>query len=110
MAFCSPVFDQQGITSQQYNVLPILRGAGLGGFRHWTFAERMIEQAPGITRLLDRLERKKLVRRERPSENADRFFVTSPSLGSISCENSTPPLRIRTIKRCIGWMKPRSKN
>ena len=32
--FCSPVFDQQGITSQQYNVLRILRGAGLGGFRH----------------------------------------------------------------------------
>jgi len=30
--FCSPVFDQHGITSQQYNVLRILRGAGLGGF------------------------------------------------------------------------------
>jgi len=29
--FCSPVFDQHGITSQQYNVLRILRGAGLGG-------------------------------------------------------------------------------
>jgi hypothetical protein len=26
--FCSPVFDQHGITSQQYNVLRILRGAG----------------------------------------------------------------------------------
>jgi hypothetical protein len=28
--FCSTVFDQRGITSQQYNVLRILRGAGLG--------------------------------------------------------------------------------
>jgi hypothetical protein len=34
--FFSPAFDQHGITSQQYNVLHILRGAGLGGFRHWT--------------------------------------------------------------------------
>src|SRR5258706_5744462 len=67
--FCSPVFDQHGITSQQYNVLRILRGAGLGGLPTLDIAERMIEQAPGITRLLDRLEGKKLVRRGRPSDN-----------------------------------------
>jgi hypothetical protein len=29
--FCAPMFDQHGITSQQFNVLRILRGAGLGG-------------------------------------------------------------------------------
>jgi len=34
--FSSPVFNQHGITWQQYNVLRILRGAGLGGCRHWT--------------------------------------------------------------------------
>jgi hypothetical protein len=93
--FCSPVFDQQSITSQQYNVLRILRGAGLGGLPTLDIAERLIEQAPGITRLLDRLEGKKLVRRERPPITADRLFVTSPSLGSISCKNSTPPLGTR---------------
>ena len=43
---CPPVFDQQGITSQQFNVLRILRGAGLGG-PTLDIAERMIEQAPG---------------------------------------------------------------
>jgi DNA-binding MarR family transcriptional regulator len=67
--FWSPVFDQYGITSQQFNVLRILRGAGLGGLPTLDIAGRMIEQTPGITRLLDRLERKKLVRRERPSDN-----------------------------------------
>jgi DNA-binding MarR family transcriptional regulator len=67
--FWSPVFDEYGITSQQFNVLRILRGAGLGGLPTLDIAERMIEQTPGITRLLDRLERKKLVRRERPSDN-----------------------------------------
>jgi DNA-binding MarR family transcriptional regulator len=80
--FCSPVFDQHGITSQQFNVLRILRGAGLGGLPTLNIAERMIEQAPGITRLLDRLERKKLVRRERPSDNRRQVlcYITKPGL------------------------------
>jgi DNA-binding MarR family transcriptional regulator len=80
--FCSPVFDQHGITSQQFNVLRILRGAGLGGLPTLDIAEKMIEQAPGITRLLDRLERKKLVRRERPFDNRRQVlcYITKPGL------------------------------
>jgi DNA-binding MarR family transcriptional regulator len=80
--FCSPVFDQHGITSQQFNVLRILRGAGLEGLPTLEIADRMIEKAPGITRLLDRLERKKLVRRERPSDNRRQVlcYITKPGL------------------------------
>lgn len=63
--FGARVFEQHGITSQQFNVLRILRGAGSQGLPTLDIAERMIEQTPGITRLLDRLENKKLVRRER---------------------------------------------
>lgn len=59
------VTEPHGITGQQYNVLRILRGAGKEGLPTLTIAERMIDQTPGITRLLDRLERKHLVRRER---------------------------------------------
>ena len=89
--FCSPVFDQHGITSQQYNVLRILRGAGLGGLPTLDIAERMIEQAPGITRLLDRLEGKKLVRRERPSDNRRQVicYITKPGLDLLQ-ELDTP--------------------
>jgi len=54
-----------GVTVQQYNVLRILRGAGGEGLPTLEIAERMIERSPGITRLLDRLEKKSLVRRER---------------------------------------------
>lgn len=54
-----------GITPQQYNVLRILRGAGCEGLPTLDIAERMIEQTPGITRMIDRLESKKLVSRER---------------------------------------------
>jgi DNA-binding MarR family transcriptional regulator len=59
------VVDPTGLTAQQYNVLRILRGAGEAGLPTLEIAERMIERAPGITRLLDRLEQKELVRRER---------------------------------------------
>jgi DNA-binding MarR family transcriptional regulator len=54
-----------GITSQQYNVLRILRGTHPQPLPTLEIAARMIEQTPGITRLLDRLEAMKLARRER---------------------------------------------
>jgi DNA-binding MarR family transcriptional regulator len=57
--------EPHGITLQQFNVLRILRGAGDEGLPTLEVAERMIEQTPGVTRLLDRLERKELVRRQR---------------------------------------------
>lgn len=59
------VVEPHRITAQQYNVLRILRGAGDGGLPTLEIAERMIEQTPGITRLIDRLESKNLVSRER---------------------------------------------
>ncbi len=59
----------RGITLQQYNVLRILRGAGEAGLPTLEIAERMIERSPGITRLLDRLEKKGLVRRQRCQED-----------------------------------------
>ncbi len=59
------VSEPFGVTGQQYNVMRILRGGGKDGVPTLTIAARMIEQTPGITRLLDRLEEKALVRRER---------------------------------------------
>jgi DNA-binding MarR family transcriptional regulator len=61
----SEVDEAAGISSQQYNVLRILRGAGAEGIPTLEIAARMIEKTPGITRLLDRLEKKGLVRRHR---------------------------------------------
>jgi DNA-binding MarR family transcriptional regulator len=57
--------EPHGITTQQFNVLRILRGAGDAGLPTLEVAERMIERTPGVTRLLDRLEAKELVRRQR---------------------------------------------
>lgn len=57
------VVASEGITSQQYNVLRILRGAR-APLPTMEIAERMIEPAPGITRLIATLEEKGLVKRE----------------------------------------------
>jgi MarR family transcriptional regulator, organic hydroperoxide resistance regulator len=57
--------EPHGITLQQFNVLRILRGAGDEGLPTLEVAVRMVEQTPGVTRLLDRLEAKELVRRQR---------------------------------------------
>jgi MarR family transcriptional regulator, organic hydroperoxide resistance regulator len=61
--------EPHGISLQQYNVLRILRGAGKEGTPTLDIADRMIEKTPGITRLLDKLEGKHLVRRKRCPED-----------------------------------------
>ena len=68
------IVEPYGITTQQYNVLRILRGAGEKGLPTLEVAERMIEQTPGITRLIDRLERKRLVIRERCATDRRQVF------------------------------------
>ena len=59
------VLEPYGITWQQYNVLRILRGAGADGLPTLAIGRRMIEQTPGVTRLVDRLVTKGLVTRAR---------------------------------------------
>lgn len=68
------MLEPHGITATQYNVLRILRGAGSAGIPTLDVAERLVERAPGITRLLDRLEAKGLVRRERCPEDRRRVM------------------------------------
>jgi DNA-binding MarR family transcriptional regulator len=68
------VIDPFDITLQQYNVLRILRGAGSAGLPTLEIAARMIEETPGITRLIDRLERKALVLRVRCEKDRRQVF------------------------------------
>ena len=69
------LFRRHGITSAQYNVLRILRGAGDRGLHCRAIAERMITAEPDVTRLLMRMERLGLLVRHR--ESSDRRMVTA---------------------------------
>src|SRR2546423_5975891 len=75
------VIEPHGITPQQYNVLRILRGAGADGLPTLTIGERMIEQTPGVTRLVDRLERKGLVARNPCPKDRRRVFCKITAKG-----------------------------
>jgi DNA-binding MarR family transcriptional regulator len=75
------VIEPHGVTPQQYNVLRILRGAGSDGIPTLTIGERMIEQTPGVTRLVDRLERKGLVARTPCPKDRRRIFCRITAKG-----------------------------
>ena len=59
------VLEPEGISLAQFNVLRILRGARETGLPTLEIGARLVEQSPGITRMIDRLEIEGLVRRER---------------------------------------------
>jgi len=73
------VLRSEDLSSTQYNVLRILRGAP-DGLPCGEIAGRMITRDPDVTRLLDRLEKRKLITRSR--ETRDRRTV----MGRISPE------------------------
>ena len=56
---------QFDLSPVQYNVLRILRGAGLAGATCSQVRERLLTRDPDITRLLDRMEARGLIARER---------------------------------------------
>jgi DNA-binding MarR family transcriptional regulator len=63
------------LTATQYNILRILRGAGTDGISCSEAAARMVTADSDVTRLLDRLEVRKLIVRER--SRLDRRVVMS---------------------------------
>lgn len=87
------VIERHGITGQQYNVLRILRGAGENGLPTLDIADRMIEQTPGITRLIDRLEAKKLVARERCPTDRRQVFCRITAAGLALLAKLDEPVR-----------------
>jgi DNA-binding MarR family transcriptional regulator len=58
-----------GLTGAQYNVLRILRGAEPEGLACRGISDRMISHDPDMTRLLDRMEKRRLITRERQTDD-----------------------------------------
>lgn len=69
------VLKPHGLSTTQYNVLRILRGAGAEGLCRQEVRDRLLTRMPDVTRLLDRMEEAGLVTRERST--ADRRLVTT---------------------------------
>ena len=90
-----------GMTSQQYNVLRILRGAGKAGLPTLDIVDRMVEQAPGITRLINTLEKNGWVRRERGED--DRRVVRCHILpAGLKLLEKLDPLVLAFVEKTLG--------
>ena len=77
----------------QYNVLRILRGAGAAGATCSQIGERLLARDPDITRLLDRMEARGLIARERSREDR-RVVMTHISEAGLALVGSIDqPLR-----------------
>lgn len=79
-----------GITHGQYNVLRILRGVHPEGHPRCEISARMLEKAPDVTRLVDRLETQGLVRRSR-SEVDRRLSITLITANGLSLLEEMEP-------------------
>ncbi|WP_337175760.1 MarR family transcriptional regulator [Paludisphaera sp.] len=89
------LLKEHGLTPAQYNVLRILRGLGRPT-PILEVAERMLTETPGITGLIDRLEKLELVRRQRCEHDRRVIFVVLGPKGAdmlAALEGPTAELR-----------------
>ena len=89
----SAFFRQYDLSSTQYNVLRILRGAEPTGATCTQISCRMVNHDPDITRLLDRLEARGLVARERSQEDRRVVLTRITPLGLDLVSSIDRPLR-----------------
>ena len=94
-----------GVTTTQYNVLRILRGAEPEGLTCAAIGKRMIAADPDITRLLNRLKALKLIRQRR--DRHDRRVVwTQISDAGLALLDSMDPIVDRAPRELLGHMRP----
>ena len=87
------LFKEHGLTSTQYNVLRILRGAGPKGLACNEIGERMVSHDPDMTRLLDRLEKRELIRRERQTDDRRVIKASITGTGLETLQKLDQPVR-----------------
>ena len=83
----SELLKQYDLTPAQFNVLRILRGAAADGLICREVGERMLAYDPDVTKLLDRLESRGMVTRQRQA--ADRRAIVA----------RITPTGLRTLER-----------
>ena len=84
------VCEKHGITRPQYNVLRILRGSQPTGHARCEIACRMVDRASDVTRLVDRLQGRRLVKRSR-GNNDQRQAVTTITAKGLKLLDAMQP-------------------
>lgn len=93
-----------GVTSTQYNVLRILRGAQPHGLTCSAIGDRMITAEPDITRLLARLKAQKLIRQQRDKQDR-RAVWTHISEPGLALLREMDPVILEAPRELLGHLK-----
>lgn len=86
------VCQQYGLSQGQYNVLRILKGAHPNGYARYEILDRMLERAPDVTRLIDKLVYLKLVKRSRSTEDRRVSLASITKKGLERLEEMKPSI------------------
>jgi DNA-binding MarR family transcriptional regulator len=92
-----------GLTSTQYNVLRILRGARPHGLPCAAIGDRLIAAEPDITRLLSRLKALKFIRQHRDSHDR-RIVMTHITDAGLKLLHEMDPLIRQLPNGLLGHM------
>lgn len=87
------VFGEFEISSQQYNVLRLLKASAPASLAVSALGQKMITRAPDMTRMLDRLEHRSLISRVRRDENRRVVEVTITDAGRVLLQQIAKPIR-----------------
>jgi DNA-binding MarR family transcriptional regulator len=87
------LFSQHDLTPQQYNALRLLASEHPATIRTLDLAGRLVSRAPDITRLLDKLDQRGLIQRDRPAENRRVVDVGITDSGLALLRTLRQPLR-----------------
>lgn len=94
------VCSKYGITHGQYNVLRILRGVYPEGHPRCEISARLLERAPDVTRMVDRLEKEGYVERNRSVEDRRLSLTRITKKGLKLIDKLTP--EIETMNSIFG--------
>ena len=92
-AFEDELFARYDLTPQQYNALRLLRSQHPQSIRTLNLAARLVSRAPDITRLLDKLEKRDLIVRDRPADNRRIVCIGITSAGIALLNELEEPIR-----------------
>jgi DNA-binding MarR family transcriptional regulator len=95
----------EGISPSQFNILRILRGARPKAVKISEIAERMVNRDPDVTRLVDRLIKQGLVRRERDSEDRRVVLVEITPAGLVLLARLDKPV-LEYLEAAMAGLKP----
>jgi DNA-binding MarR family transcriptional regulator len=104
-AYEDTLFSQFDLTPQQYNVLRVLRSEHPAAQPTLALADRLVSRAPDITRMLDKLESRGLIARERPATDRRIVHVAITPAGVALLDSVAEPLH-ECHRQQLGHLAP----